>query len=145
MLRRQDFWQVMGLLFFGAELDQHGRQHVRTEGHDAGRIGVDDFLVEDMRLNRGPVRAAMFFGPMPGQPTFGIQQVMPFFKVLAGQAFGVAYLFGQRRAKVDLQEGANLLAESLFFGSVVQVHWGNPHDLFERKIACWGTQDYRSC
>src|SRR5690606_14552822 len=63
VLTGQDAWQVLLLLCFGTELDDHRSDHGDAEGNGARRAGGRGFFIKDVFLYRAPVGAAVLDRP----------------------------------------------------------------------------------
>ncbi|MNI76434.1 hypothetical protein D3C73_1326640 [compost metagenome] len=111
-------------LRFVAVLDQHRPQHAQAERHDAGRGGQRAFVIEDEFLRGAPAGAAVFHGPVAGQPALLVQDGVPFNHVVFREQLAQPNLVGKAPGQLGRQEGAHVVAEGVFFGGEFQVHVG---------------------
>src|SRR5690606_40586149 len=63
VLTGQDARQVLALLLFGTELDDHRSDHVDAQGDGARCTGSSTFLVEDVLFHRAPPSPPRFNPP----------------------------------------------------------------------------------
>src|SRR5690606_9544585 len=111
VLTGQDARQILALLLFGTELDDHRSDHVDAEGDGARCTGSSTFLVEDVLLNRARVAAVMFNRPTRCIPARAGQDLLPALVVFFGQVLAVLQLAGDGSRQFLLKEITHLITE----------------------------------
>ncbi|MNG13635.1 hypothetical protein D3C84_973240 [compost metagenome] len=112
----------MGLLFFGAKLDDHRADHVDAERHDPWRTGDRALFVENMLLHGSPAGAALLHRPARRQPALVIQGAHPQHLVGFAHRFALVDPVRDVLRQIGLEKCAHLLAERHFLGAEMNIH-----------------------
>jgi len=90
--------------------------------HDARAAGQRALVVEDELLHGAPARAAVFLGPVVGEPAALVEDGVPFLLVGFGQALAGLDLLGNALGQLVFQKGLHFLAEGLLFRGELEIH-----------------------
>ena len=112
ILAREDAGQVVRLLLFASEVDDHRRHHRDAERKLTRREADGQFLVKNMLLHDGPVRSAVFDRPIRREVSVRVHDLLPRHVVLAGQLLADLHLVLDRGRELTGDERANLIAEA---------------------------------
>jgi hypothetical protein len=122
VLARADARQEVRLLRRGAEGHDHRRYHAQAEGHQRRRAGVGAFFLEDVLLGGRPARAAKLHRPGRSHPALAVQGAVPVQVVVLVQALAAQHLGAERGGQMGVDEAADLGAEALVLGGVIEIH-----------------------
>ncbi len=111
IIARQDAGQEPRLLFGRAECADHRADQPQAKDGERGCAGQRAFLFKDEFLRRAPASAAVFLGPMRGDPALAKQDAVPFHPDirLDKHARGAARTIAQPVGQIVLEERRALL------------------------------------
>lgn len=103
-------------------IDIYRRNHRDTERQHGRRTDTRTLFVPNMPLGRVPTRAAVFFRPRDDRPAARAEQLVPACEVFAVQTLVVEYFVAQLARQIRFEPGADVGAERVVSGGIVQIH-----------------------
>src|SRR5712692_3864478 len=114
--------QVMLLLPFAAETDDHRPDHMQSERREPRRTCGRALLLENVALDRRPSGAAVLDWPAGGNPALFEQDLLPAHVVVLAEPAVFKDLARHIAGEMGTDELMHLVAKRDFFLPVVQIH-----------------------